>query len=63
MDVIIPYVSINADYDFGGPEANGAGFGDILVGPYLQWDPIMGKKRAGLHASHRTTDDFPHREI
>jgi hypothetical protein len=43
MDVIIPYVSINADYDFGGPEANGAGFGDILVGPYLQWDPIMGK--------------------
>ena len=28
LDVIVPYVSINADYDFGGPEANGAGFGE-----------------------------------
>ncbi len=45
MDVIVPYVSISTSYDPGvaGPEANGAGFGDILVGPYLQWDPIMGK--------------------
>lgn len=45
MDVIVPYVSTNATYDAGvpGPEANNAGFGDILVGPYLQWDPIMGK--------------------
>ncbi len=45
MDVIVPYVSINASYAPGipGPEANGGGFGDILVGPYLQWDPIMGK--------------------
>ena len=45
MDVIVPYVSINTSYTPGvpGPEANGAGFGDVLVGPYLQWDPIMGK--------------------
>ena len=45
MDVIVPYVSISTSYAPGvaGPEANSAGFGDILVGPYLQWDPIMGK--------------------
>ena len=45
LDVIVPYVSISTSYDFGvpGPEANGAGLGDILVGPYLQWGPIMGK--------------------
>lgn len=45
MDVIVPYVSINTSYAPGvpGPEANSAGFGDILVGPYLQWDPVMGK--------------------
>jgi hypothetical protein len=46
MDVIIPYVSANLEYDVESPffpSANNAGFGDILVGPYLQWDPIMGK--------------------
>jgi hypothetical protein len=46
MDVIIPYVSANLEYDVNNPlfpTANNAGFGDILVGPYLQWDPIMGK--------------------
>jgi anthranilate 1,2-dioxygenase (deaminating, decarboxylating) large subunit len=46
--VIVPYVSADLDYgvsgpSFGFPEANDAGIGDILVGPYLQWDPIMGK--------------------
>ncbi len=46
MDLIVPYVSANLEYDINNPffpDANNAGFGDILVGPYLQWDPIMGK--------------------
>jgi anthranilate 1,2-dioxygenase (deaminating, decarboxylating) large subunit len=45
MDVIVPVVGFNLDYSAPGPfpAANGAGVGDLLVGPYLQWDPIMGK--------------------
>ena len=43
IDVIIPLASIDVD-----PgripvlSDSGAGLGDVLVGPYLQWDPIMG---------------------
>ncbi|MBN2134057.1 MAG: transporter [Sedimentisphaerales bacterium] len=39
LDVIVPLVCIDAD-----PAApdNGAGVGDVTVGPFLQWDPIMG---------------------
>jgi len=46
MDMIIPYVSIDLDYGVPNssyPKDNGAGIGDILIGPYLQWDPIMGE--------------------
>ncbi|SMC25156.1 Uncharacterized conserved protein [Desulfacinum hydrothermale DSM 13146] len=44
LDVIVPYVSPDLEYDVAGPfpRANSAGLGDILVGPFLQWDPIMG---------------------
>jgi anthranilate 1,2-dioxygenase (deaminating, decarboxylating) large subunit len=39
LDVIVPIVSLDAAAAV--PD-NGTGVGDILVGPYLQWDPIMG---------------------
>ena len=39
LDVVVPLACIDADYRVGD---NGAGMGDLLVGPYLQWDPIMG---------------------
>jgi len=39
LDVIVPLVCIDSTPL---PD-NGGGLGDILVGPYLQWDPIMGK--------------------
>lgn len=44
IDVIVPLVHIDVD-----PgripvlSDNGGGLGDVLVGPYLQWDPIMGE--------------------
>jgi anthranilate 1,2-dioxygenase (deaminating, decarboxylating) large subunit len=38
IDVIVPFVSIYSQPLPG----DGGGLGDILVGPYLQWDPIMG---------------------
>jgi hypothetical protein len=46
LDVIVPYVAIDLNYGVAGPfpEDNGSGFGDLLIGPILQWDPIMGSK-------------------
>lgn len=38
VDVILPLVSL----DSSPLPDNGTGLGDILVGPYLQWDPVMG---------------------
>lgn len=44
---MLPFVSLNMDYGvpntFGFPEDKGSGFGDLLIGPHLQWGPIMGK--------------------
>lgn len=39
LDVIVPIVSLDSTPL---PD-NGTGVGDVLVGPYLQWDPVMGK--------------------
>ncbi len=41
IDVIVPLVSLESRPQ--PPLSNEDGLGDILVGPYLQWDPIMGK--------------------
>jgi anthranilate 1,2-dioxygenase (deaminating, decarboxylating) large subunit len=46
LDVIVPVVHLDTDYGMSGPfpEDNGTGLGDILVGPFIQWDPVMGEK-------------------
>ncbi len=43
LDVIVPFVDLDMQYSAPGPFPmdNGSGLGDILVGPFLQWDPIM----------------------
>jgi hypothetical protein len=40
IDVIQPIASMDLDNSL--LTDNGGGLGDLLVGPYLQWDPIMG---------------------
>ena len=44
LDFIIPVIVTDLSYGTSGPfpQSNGAGLGDIYVGPFLQWDPIMG---------------------
>jgi hypothetical protein len=51
IDVIVPIVSISAEpgpasFPDGSPVISSSheGMGDVLIGPYIQWDPIMGKK-------------------
>ena len=39
VDIIVPIVGLKSDLL---PD-NNAGLGDLLIGPYIQWDPIMGK--------------------
>jgi len=53
LDLIVPVVGLKADYGAPGPfpADNGAGLGDLLVGPYLQWDPLMGPN--GPRLMHR----------
>ena len=43
LDVIVPYVAFDLDPKGTPLTDNGSGLGDLLVGPYLQWDPIMGE--------------------
>ncbi|PLX97803.1 MAG: phenol degradation protein meta [Desulfuromonas sp.] len=38
INVMVPFVDIDSNLP-----NNGSGIGDLLIGPYLQWDPIMGK--------------------
>jgi hypothetical protein len=43
LDVIVPVVGLDISYSAPGPfpQDNGTGIGDILIGPFLQWDPVM----------------------
>ena len=40
LNVMLPIVSLDVDSFY--LSDNGTGIGDLLVGPYIQWDPIMG---------------------
>ena len=40
LNFMLPVVSFDADV----LPKNSTGLGDLLVGPYLQWDPVMGKQ-------------------
>ncbi|MGB5832276.1 MAG: transporter [Thiohalocapsa sp.] len=43
MNLMLPYVGFDLDpKDNFALSANSANLGDLLVGPYLQWDPVMG---------------------
>lgn len=41
LNVMLPIVSLDVDQPL---TDNGTGLGDLLVGPYIQWDPIMGEQ-------------------
>lgn len=45
INFILPEVSPNTRYDVAGPfpQEGDSGFGDLLVGPFIQWPPVMGE--------------------
>lgn len=43
VDVILPVANFSLDQKATPLSANNFGMGDLLIGPFLQWDPIMGK--------------------
>jgi anthranilate 1,2-dioxygenase (deaminating, decarboxylating) large subunit len=51
LNLIVPYVSLDLDMTPPLLADNGSGLGDIVVGPFLQWDPVMGK--SGPRFMHR----------
>jgi hypothetical protein len=43
VNVMLPYASFDLDpADNFAISANSGGLGDLLIGPFLQWDPVMG---------------------
>lgn len=44
MNAMLPYANFDLDPsdNLAGLSANDGGLGDLLIGPFLQWDPIMG---------------------
>jgi hypothetical protein len=44
IDVIVPVVDLDLDGGTALPSSDESGMGDLLVGPFIQWDPVMGEK-------------------
>jgi hypothetical protein len=42
VNLMLPYADFDLDVAQGVPLTSNSGVGDVLVGPFLQWDPIMG---------------------
>ena len=42
LNLMLPYAGFDLDPGSSPVKANSANLGDLLVGPFLQWDPIMG---------------------